>query len=98
MFRKLTKITAGYAAIVDNTRKSRSRILIAKASEKIIEIDGINAGFTIAYVDENTVGVSARSVGQINVQIILEEMGGGGHLNSAAVQIKNRTVEEDTHS
>lgn len=94
MFGKLTKITAGYAAIVDNTRKSRSRILIAKASEKIIEIDGINAGFTIAYVDENTVGVSARSVGQINVQIILEEMGGGGHLNSAAVQIKNRTVEE----
>lgn len=94
MFKYLTKITEGYAVIIDNSNKARSRVLIAKASEKIVDIDGINAGFAIANIDENTIGVSARSIGEINVQTILEEMGGGGHLNSAAVQLKNKTVKE----
>lgn len=94
MFENIVKITDGYAAIVDDSNEKRSRVLIARASEKLVEIDEINAGFTIAHVDEETIGVSGRSIGEINVQTILEEMGGGGHLNSAAVQLKNKTIKE----
>lgn len=94
MFEKMIIITDGYAAIIDDSSERKSRVLIAKASEKIIEIDEINAGFTIAHVEDNIIGVSGRSLGEINVQTILEEMGGGGHLNSAAVQIKDKTINE----
>ncbi len=94
MISKLTLIADSYGVIVDDSKEIRDRVLIAKASEKILEIDGFNAGFTIARIDENAIGVSARSYGPINVQIIMEEMGGGGHLNSAAAQLSNKTIEE----
>lgn len=91
---KLTPITEGYGAIIDDTGLIRGRVLLAKSSENILNIDGYNAGFTIAKISEDFVGISARSLGTINVQTILEEMGGGGHLNSAAVQVKDKSVEE----
>ena len=40
------------------------------------------------------IGISARSMGDINVQVIMEKLGGGGHLSNAATQIKNVTVQE----
>ncbi len=91
---KLRTLVEGYGVIVDDTNLIRGRVLLAKASENILNIEGYNAGFTIAKIGENTIGISARSLGSINVQTILEEMGGGGHLNSAAVQIENKTVDE----
>lgn len=94
MLEKLTTITKGYGVIVDKSEKIRGRVLIAKASEKVLEIEDYNASFTIAQIDKDTIGISARSLGSINVQVILEEMGGGGHLNSAAVQIKDKTMDE----
>ena len=59
-----------------------------------MEIEGVKAGFTVARVDENSIGISARSYDEVNVQVIMEEMGGGGHLNSAATQIKDIPIHE----
>ena len=70
------------------------RTMLAKISEKTLDIENIKASFTIAKIDENTVGISARSYNDLNVQIIMEELGGGGHLNSAAAQLKEVTVAE----
>lgn len=75
--------------VVDRTR-------LAKISERLLTIEGIDTAFTIGKIaNEDLVGISARSFEEgINVQVIMEEMGGGGHLNSAACQIKDKTVEE----
>ena len=54
----------------------------------------VEASFVITKRAENTVGISARSLGKINVQLIMEEMGGGGHLSNAATQIDSQTIQE----
>ncbi len=71
----------------------QDRTTLAKISDKQLTIAGVEASFTIGKLDENTIGISARSLGDsINVQIIMEQMGGGGHFNSAASQIKDSTL------
>lgn len=72
------------------------RILLAQASEAALQINGIEAAFTIARLDGNKVGVSARSYQNVNVQLIMEQVGGGGHLNSAAAQIDGASIEDVT--
>lgn len=69
------------------------RVLLAQAAEAALEIEHIDAVFAVGYVREGVVGVSARSTGQINVQIFMEFFGGGGHLTSAAVQ-KEANIED----
>jgi ribosomal protein L9 len=70
------------------------RELLAKISDEIISIAGIEAGITVAMIGEDEVGISARSLGEINVQILMEQLGGGGHLNNAAAQIKDEKIED----
>lgn len=72
----------------------RDRVTLAKVSDELISISGVELGITIGYIGENEIGLSARSLGAINCQIIMEKMGGGGHLNNAAAQRKNETIEE----
>lgn len=70
------------------------RIFLAQVSEAALEINGIDAAFTIARLDDHRVAVSARSLHEINVQILMEMIGGGGHFNSAAAQIENMSIQE----
>lgn len=70
------------------------RTTLAKISDKLLTIDGIETSFTIGRIDTDLIGISARSIENINVQIIMEEMEGGGHFNAAATQIKGITVAE----
>ena len=82
---------------MDEKLNITDRTLLAKISDRLLTINGVQASFTIGRIDENTVGVSARSLGNdINVQTIMESMGGGGHFNSAAVQIKNKEGQNVT--
>lgn len=74
--------------------KIYSRVMLAKVGNDLLEIDETEAAFVIGRIDENTVAVSSRSTGKINVQIIMEKLGGGGHFTMAACQIQNHTVEE----
>ena len=70
-----------------------SRVLAAQAADELLNISGISASFVL-YPDGDTVYVSARSIGDANVQIILEPLGGGGNTATAGAQIKNTTVKE----
>lgn len=70
------------------------QILIAQAADTLLSMEDVGASFVVAMRDENTVGISARSLGEINVQIIMEAMQGGGHLTNAASQIVGMTVDE----
>lgn len=79
-------------AIAVSDKIIHERSFLAQVSQQLLDIRDMDAAFTIVRLDENTIGVSARSYGNVNVQVIMEEMGGGGHLNSAATQIKDITV------
>ena len=80
---------------LDEDQKIPDRTTLAKISDKQLTIDGVDASFTIGRIDQNFVGISARSLGDsINVQVIMEQMGGGGHFNSAATQRKNIKIED----
>ena len=60
----------------------------------LLQMDGIDASFVISRRSSTMVGVSARSLGDFNVQVIMEQMGGGGHLANAATQVAGKSVEE----
>ncbi|MDY0210439.1 MAG: 50S ribosomal protein L9 [Acholeplasma sp.] len=93
LLQSVTIVTKGFAVVFDQSNEIRDRVLLAQVSERILDIEGVKAGFTIARVTEDSVGISARSYDEVNVQVIMEEMGGGGHLNSAATQIKDQSIE-----
>ncbi|HEY4552928.1 MAG TPA: DHH family phosphoesterase [Bacillaceae bacterium] len=69
-------------------------VLLAQAADTLLTMDGITASFVIAKREEDVVGISARSLGGINVQVIMEAMGGGGHLSNAATQLQGETIVE----
>ncbi len=68
------------------------RATLAKISDEIISIKNADVGVTIGYIAEDVVGISARSLGAINVQTLMERLGGGGHLNNAAAQIASADI------
>lgn len=70
------------------------RVQLAKTADELLEIDHIIAAFAIGRLDETTIGISARSIGNFNVSIMMEKFGGGGHLNNAAAQVKNLNTTE----
>jgi len=81
-------------AFVVTTEVYDDRILLAQVAEALLSINGIDAAFMISRLGNDTVGVSARSYQQVNVQLLMEALGGGGHLNSAAAQVKNQSVAD----
>jgi cyclic-di-AMP phosphodiesterase len=68
-------------------------VLIAQTADILLTMKGVSASFVVAKKDNGDVGISARSMGEINVQVIMEKLGGGGHLTNAACQIKNGMIE-----
>jgi cyclic-di-AMP phosphodiesterase len=71
-----------------------SPVLIAQTADTLLTMTGISASFVIAERSDGKIGVSARSLGEINVQIVMEKMNGGGHLTNAATQIEDTTIDE----
>lgn len=71
-----------------------SRTMMSKVADAMLKIKGIEASFVICYSGEKTVAVSARSKGNVNVQLIMEAMKGGGHFTAAALVRENATVAE----
>jgi len=69
------------------------RAIAAQAADDLLSISGIRASFVILN-DESTVVISARSLGQINVQLIMEKLGGGGNLTTAGVQLDGITIAD----
>lgn len=70
------------------------QVVIAQAADTLLTMNGVIASFVISKRAENAVGISARSLGDINVQVIMELLNGGGHLTNAATQLIDTTVAE----
>lgn len=69
-------------------------IITAQAADTALDLENIGASFAITRRSSDMVGISARSMGKINVQLIMEKLGGGGHLSNAATQLKDVTVDQ----
>lgn len=73
-------------------------VLIAQTADTLLTMSGIDASFVISEREDGRIGISARSLGNVNVQIIMEKMNGGGHLTNAATQIEGITLDEAEQS
>ena len=69
------------------------RIVAPQAADELLGIDGVDGSFVL-YEKDGTISISARSMGAINVQIIMESLGGGGHHTMAATQIRGMEMEK----
>lgn len=70
------------------------RSFLAKIADNLITVSSVKAGFCIGRIAPNEVQISARSLDEINVQVLMEKLGGGGHYNNSAVQLPNVTKEQ----
>ena len=70
-----------------------ANIICAKAADELLTISDITASFVIGYLGEK-VCISGRSIGDINVQVILEKLGGGGHITLAGAQVEGMDIED----
>ncbi|MBB3908201.1 MULTISPECIES: DHH family phosphoesterase [Anoxybacillaceae] len=87
----------GIAIAKGSPNEAYDQVLIAQAADTLLTLNGVVASFVISKRTDNLIGISARSLGDINVQVIMESLGGGGHLTNAAVQLADTTVEEAEH-
>ncbi len=69
------------------------RVTAAQAADELLNIAGVGASFVL-YPEEGRVVVSARSLSETNVQVILEALGGGGNAGAAGAQVPGKTVEQ----
>ena len=72
-----------------------SRPLAAQAADELLNIEGFTASFVL-FPDGDTVFISARSIGETNVQVVLEELGGGGNAATAGAQLRGCTIRDAT--
>ncbi len=77
---------------VDHPATESDQVAVAKAADKLLTIDGIEASFALLHA-ENTVSISARSHDKINVQIIMQRLGGGGHFDMAGAMLTHTSLE-----
>ncbi len=69
-------------------------LICAKAADELLTIGNITASFVLGNMEDGKICISGRSLGDINVQMILEKLGGGGHISLAGAQLENMTIEE----
>ncbi|WP_413628021.1 DHH family phosphoesterase [Fructilactobacillus vespulae] len=87
-------INGNMAVITAEDDKKYDSVTAAKSVDSLINVDGVDASFIVYRRVDDVIGISARSTGAINVQLIMEALGGGGHLVAGATQIKDKTVSE----
>jgi len=87
------KICENYAVAFTDSRSADIRKLSSQAADDLLEIKGVEASFVV-YLQANGVAISARSLGSINVQLIMEKLGGGGHQSMAGAQLRDATPQQ----
>jgi len=84
----------GIAIVKGEDSDSYGPVLIAQTADILLAMQDVTASFVVARRPDGKIGISARSLGELNVQLIMEELGGGGHLTNSACQLEVETVEE----
>ncbi|GEO46598.1 DHH family phosphoesterase [Companilactobacillus kimchii] len=90
----VTMVNGNMAVCFGEEDKSYDPVIVAQAADTLLSLDNVEASFVISKRPDGRVGISARSLGNVNVQVIMEKLGGGGHLSDAATQIPDSTVDD----
>ena len=89
------KIIDGMIAIAYFDERAKNPQLVAsKVADELLNLKGIQASFVLAEDSTGEIQISARSLGKINVQVIMEKIGGGGHMETAATQLRDISMED----
>ena len=88
------KIHGSVAIAVGEDDTQYDSVVAAQAADSLLQMIGVTSSYVITRRDNDTVAVSARSTGIVSVQLVMEAMGGGGHLSNAATQVKDTSTEE----
>lgn len=75
-----------------NTKNAQ--LISAQAADQLLTLAGLSAAFVLSYTNNNQISISGRSFGDINVQMILEKLGGGGHLTVAGAQLEETSIDD----
>lgn len=84
----------GIAVAHGEDSKVYDSVLIAQTADILLTMKDVGASFVIAHRNDGLIGISARSLGEVNVQLVMEKLGGGGHLTNAATQMEAQSIEE----
>lgn len=87
-------VQSNMAVAVGEEDVTYDTVVAAQAADTMLSMADVDASFVITKRADGRIGISARSLGEINVQIIMEALGGGGHLSNAATQLSDVTVAE----
>lgn len=82
------------AIAIGDLHENYTQVQVAQAAELLLTLSGIHASFVVAKRSDDVVMISARSLGDINVQSIMEHLGGGGHLTGAATQMEGVSIKQ----
>ena len=82
----------GIAIVVSDA--PQTRVITAQAADDLLNISGVNASIVASSDGSGSIYASARSIGEINVQILMEKLGGGGNRSAAAAKFDNVTSDE----
>ena len=88
------RIHGSVAIAVGEDDEQYDSVVAAQAADSLLQMIGVTSSYVITRRDNDTVAVSARSTGIVSVQLVMEAMGGGGHLSNAATQVKDTSTEE----
>ena len=91
--KKAEVIDQGIAISTYDEVTEEANLICAKAADELLTISDITASFVLGNTGSK-ICISGRSIGDINVQVILEKLGGGGHITLAGAQVENMTMEE----
>ncbi|KAA9005153.1 hypothetical protein F4V43_08780 [Paenibacillus spiritus] len=83
------------ALVVTEPELKVPQLLIAQAADTLLGMTNVLASFVICERTDGIIGISARSLGRMNVQVVMEKLGGGGHLTNAAAQLEGTTKEAE---
>ncbi len=87
------EIHDGFMISTTSADSKNLRIITSSAADDMLSIDGVRASFVLSRLSVGKVQISARSLGEENVQLIMEILGGGGHNTMAAAQVKSSSLE-----
>ena len=86
-------VAEGIAVSIYEEKTKDASLICAKAADELLTISDITASFVLGNTGDK-ICISGRSIGDINVQLILEKLGGGGHITLAGAQVEGMTMEE----
>ena len=87
-------VKPGIAVAHGDESRVYDSVLIAQTADILLTMKDVSASFVIAHRQDGLIGISARSLGEVNVQLVMEKLGGGGHLTNAATQMAANSIEE----